>query len=144
MISGLIWNGIPWREKHDQIKRGLLLKMSKLEQKRLKVAKYIKKYTGLMRLQDWNIDFEIIEGSFEDSTAAKTSINLDYLKAKITVYDGAFDDGYIEHVIKHELSHILTEPLYMFCYNLLNSQMVSHHQIETERERLTERIARLI
>lgn len=108
------------------------------------VSSLVSKYKELMNLSDWRIDYNIYY-EHPDDMAAECNVCLTYLKAKINLYNNAFaDHDYLEHVIKHEMSHILTEQLVIFCYDLLNAKLVTHHQIEMERERLTERIARLI
>lgn len=47
----------------------------------------------------------------------------------------------VQQVVAHELAHVLTEPVYKVAINAVSNQTVD--MLEAEREKLTERVARI-
>lgn len=108
-----------------------------------KVSKLILKYKTRLNLQSWNIDFQLEKG--EGLSVAEIYIQKRYLKALIKVWPIAFEKTEdLDHIIKHELCHILTFETKSIAYDLLNSKFRTHEEIDEQNEILTETITRLI
>ena len=89
---------------------------------------------------------EDIEGRLYDTkTSAETIINDEYYTADILIYPLTLkkwkeDPKSLRETISHEVSHIITEPL----YNLIFQTYRSKGEVERIREQTTEKIARLM
>lgn len=119
--------------------------MTKTQRKK-KVEQLGTKYRDKLHLGEWHIDF-VISDDYDngDGAAGECRSSHVYRNATITLYQCAFKKpNDLEHIIKHELSHCLTDPLYKYCYDFLNGRFRTHHDIEDQREILTEWIAKLI
>lgn len=113
-------------------------------QKEQHINKLIKKYAKKLNISHWKFNLILSE---EKETGACADIASDhrYLFATITVYPEAFKKpNDLDEIISHELCHCLTDPLYKYCYDLLNCQLRTPQDIEDQRELLTEQIAKLI
>jgi len=109
------------------------------------IKNLILKHQKKLRLDLWNITFDFSETEGNGRQACEILITQAYYQAHITIYPwGLKNMNEMDHMIKHELCHIITEPLYYFCIDLLNSKLRTFDQIEHERERMTEHIARII
>lgn len=110
------------------------------------VERIIKKYQKKLLLESW--DFNVIlskDSVSESNAAAEVYCSPVYRFATITIYKDAFKKpNNINNIICHEMCHCLTEKLYTFCYDFLNSKFHSHNDIEDEREFLTEWIAKIV
>ena len=116
-----------------------------------KVYKLVTKYKKLLKLDHWNVVIKLRPVNPDNSeVAAQITVQTDYLWAVLTVYDLAFEKSKesspmdLDHIIKHELCHIITQPLVDSCYNLINGKLVTPREIEHQREVMTESIARVI
>lgn len=117
--------------------------MTKAQKKRL-VQSFVDRYARKLNISHWSINI-IISNEKDTGTCAKIKSDHRYMFATITVYPESFvEPNDIEDIIRHELCHCLTDPLYKYCYDLLNGQFRTHHDIEDQRELLTERIAKLL
>ena len=89
---------------------------------------------------------EDIEGRLEDSkVSAESIINDDYYSADIRIYPLSLkkwkeEPDSLRNTIAHEISHILTEPLYCLIFQTYRSKC----EVERIREQTTEKIARLM
>ena len=114
------------------------------------IESLIIKYKKVLKLQDWRIEFIFQNGEVADDEnykdVAVIDINISYLTATIE-----FKPFFIKRIqidskkiikptIKHELCHILTEPL----YELACTSFKSAKELERIREQLTEKISKLI
>lgn len=111
----------------------------------------IKKATDLidfwkpkLNLSDWDISFSIVPNN-DDNSIAEVSVQCPYKRAHIYIQDGAFEKpNDISHIVKHELCHCITEPLYVYCVDLLNDKKRDHASINDQREMMTEHIAKIV
>jgi len=108
--------------------------------------KIIKKYSTKLNLSDWDITLilskEIDDGKGNIGTCRSSHT---YKWAIITIYKDAFRPiENIEEIICHELCHCLTDPLYVYCMELLNGKLRTPQDIEDQREILTEWIAKVV
>jgi predicted SprT family Zn-dependent metalloprotease len=110
------------------------------------VKKTVKELQEKLKLTHYEIKLTFKKENEDNfKVAAEISISRDYLRARLTIYDCAFDkENDMEHIIKHELCHIITEPLYLYCFDLLNGKLRTSQDIEEQREMMTEKIARLV
>jgi len=120
----------------------------------MKLSKYLIElvisFKHYLRLDEWKGEISIVKEKRADKTDTYMDIhiNQDYLDFNITVYPGVVesykqkDYAQIVEAIVHELSHIITEPLYLMGIEGITNQQVK--TLEMERERATERIARII
>jgi len=112
-------------------------------QKLNKVKALIKKWSKRLYIEDW--DFTIKIQSEDDGPAASIKPDYIYKDATIWISPCAFKKpNNLDHIIKHELCHCLTEPLYRYCIDFLNSRFRASTDIEDQREILTEKIAKLL
>jgi hypothetical protein len=108
------------------------------------IEKHKPKLVEYLALQDWEIDIHFMD-SDSDTQGAGMDITIDisYLRALVRVYPimGDRDEKEIVETMAHELSHIITEPMYSMC----NANVNPHLQpfVEEMREQETERIARI-
>lgn len=108
-----------------------------------KAQKLIDKYQKKLRLEHWTIALEMKSG--ESEAVAECTVQGDYLKALVSVWPNAFEKTEdLEHIIKHELCHILTAQSRFISYDLLNAKFRTHLEIDAANEVLTEWIARII
>lgn len=84
------------------------------------------------------------------ATMAMISIDPIYLNFSVSLYPrlkAMFDAGKrqdVAEVLCHEMSHILTEPLYLCSIDLLQGKLRTEDYIEELRERQTQRICNVI
>jgi hypothetical protein len=98
-----------------------------------------------MDLESWDITFVVSKKNNNNGAAAECNPNPRYKFATITIYKTAFDKpNDLEHVIKHELSHCITQSLYEYCYDFLNGKFHAPDDIEFHREQMTDWIARIV
>lgn len=109
----------------------------------------IKEVRSLMFLNHWNInvDFSKEDCEEEKTAAAKIEIQNKYLSADITFYLILYEiykinDIQFAKTIIHELSHIITEPLYLEGFKATSK--ATEEYLETIREQTTEQIASII
>jgi len=113
-------------------------------QKKKKVESLAKKYAEKLNLGHWKINV-ILSDQKDSDCCAEIKSDDRYLFMTITVYPEAFiEPNDIDHIIKHEVCHCLTDPFYKAFMDLLNAKFRTHYEIEDIRERLTEQIAGLI
>jgi hypothetical protein len=114
------------------------------ETKNKRIQTLIDRNKKKLRLSNWDIQFKICEND-EPGIDAEAHALPSYEKASITFYESCFEKGKdLNHIVKHELAHCLTEQMYRYCIDLLNCKLIHHDCINAEREVLTERISRLI
>jgi phosphoribosyl-dephospho-CoA transferase len=110
------------------------------------INKNIDKLLSLMNLQEWEINILYIDGASDSGSeiAMDTSTDISYLKADIRVFDVTHKCKRQEiiEILTHELSHIITEPLYSLSIKNVAPQL--HPVVEEQREQQTERIARIV
>lgn len=100
-----------------------------------------------MHLQEWNINLKF-DAKLDPETAAEIEIDVPYLIAEIFIDKVMRDyyrnkDGYtIAHILTHELSHILVEPIYIFARDAVTNQ--SSKLLHNVVEQQTQRISRVI
>ena len=113
------------------------------------VKELVEYFQGLAKLDfRGNILYmsEDIEGRLEDTkVGAETIINDEYYKADLRIYPLTLkkwkeDTDSLRDTIAHEVSHILTEPLYCLIFQTYRSK----GEVERIREQATEKIARLM
>lgn len=114
------------------------------------IESLIIKYKKILKLQDWTIEYTFCNGEVPDDEETHTTaiINTDisyykaYLQLKPFFLKKFRTDGKSSAIdgIKHELCHILTEPL----YELACTSFKSIKELERAREQLTEKISKLI
>lgn len=129
--------------KAQKLKKLKKLKKFKKVQKLKKVKALVKKWSKRLYIEDWDIIINLEKD--HESRSADIRPNPVYKFATMTVYDCAFlKPDKIEDVIKHELCHCLTEPLYEIPMDLINGRFRTKLEIEDQREILTEKIAKLL
>lgn len=113
--------------------------------KKKQVKDLIEKYKEKLCLQLWDITFKLSGEKSETNATAKINVNEVYRSAHITVFKDAFNEEEdIDHIIKHELCHCMTQKFVDMGYDLLNAKFRTHLEIEDEKEKLTEWIARVV
>lgn len=113
---------------------------------RKRVLALIEKYKKRLCLEIWDFSLEL-SGQDDDGHHGVASIDVNYVykTGHIVIYKCAFKKpNELEHIIKHELCHCLTEPLYVYCHEFLNGKFRTHDDINEQREILTEWIAKLV
>lgn len=114
-------------------------------QKLNKIKDLIGKYKDKLHLKGWEISFELQSDWSKDGAAATADVDYIYRFCKVTVYECSFHkDNNLSHIIKHELVHCITEPLYAYCFDLLNGKLRTPNDIENRREEMTEAISKVI
>lgn len=110
-----------------------------------KLKAITKEYAKLMLLSDWHLDVILSDKEVGDeNAAAMVSFSHIYKHGTITFYKSAFKSpNDVHHIVIHELCHLLTEPLYISCIDFLNGKHRSRHDIEDQREMMTEHIAKV-
>jgi hypothetical protein len=97
------------------------------------------KYSPILRLQQF-----LFEVKRKNPAYMGCYLCYPYLNAKIEYSDEAekdWNDGKdMEHIVLHELCHLLTDPLYCKAF----ARFVSKEEIEDERERLTDHICNIV
>ena len=109
----------------------------------------VREVRSLMLLNHWNIDVNFSKEDCEEKKNAdgKIEIQNKYLTADITFYPILYefyktDDLQFAKTIIHELSHIITEPLYLEGFKATSK--ATEEYLETIREQTTEQIASII
>lgn len=103
----------------------------------------IKKWQVKLNLQDWEIKCVFKDEKSTDGRTAENSINNLIFLSEIIIFRDFFDEqkNYnVERTIKHELCHILTQPL----ADLIVQNYVSEEEATRIEEQLTQKIAKLI
>lgn len=115
-------------------------------QKYLKIASEILDIIGLSH---FNVDFAWADSNRQidangDTPLAEIIINSCYLDATVTVFPIFWhkDEELRIHTIAHELSHIVTEPMYVAARS--NASPAEFPWIEGAREEMTERVSRIV
>ena len=114
------------------------------------VRNVIKEAKSIMLLNIYNIDiyFNKEDNERGEHIAGTCSINTKYYDVDINFYPIHFDcykendDYQFVKTIIHEMSHIITEPLYLEACQAIAP--ISRDYIETIREQTTEQIANII
>ena len=121
--------------------------MKKISKTKIKMANdLVTKYRDMLRLNNYIITVitNFVPHESNPMTMGTCQTDHQYLVATIELYPLAFrDEVTLKEVIKHEVSHILTEPLSELCDNLHSGVLVTPREIQVETERLTETISRL-
>ena len=108
-----------------------------------KAQKLINKYQKKLKLEHWSISLQMEKGNYE--AVGECTVQCNYLKALISLWPSAFEKTEdLEHIIKHELCHILTAQTKLISYDLINAKFRTHLEIDAANEVLTEWIARII
>lgn len=115
------------------------------------VRKCVQSYTWYLKVQHYTVELFFEKQAHKDDegetkkTAASIDVDTRYLKADIKVYPRLLEEWKfknkreIEQVIAHELSHILTQPL----FDLTQTNFKTFSETRDVWESLTERIGRL-
>lgn len=121
-------------------------KMTKAQKKK-RIKELVEKYQEKLLLQGWDITWTYSEkwASDDGKAAAQAIISHIYRTCDVTVWDSSFTaPNDIEHIIKHELCHCITQPLYEYCYDFINGKFRTLTDIEEQREIMTEHFAKVI
>lgn len=109
------------------------------------VIKLIDELQDTLLLQSWGFVLVFSKAHEDDGAVATCRADHVYKRAVITIYKDAFvAPNDIKHIIIHELCHCITEPLYVYCVDLLNGKLRTHTDILDQREVMTEHIAKII
>jgi len=108
----------------------------------------LKLWYDRMGLREWRAEIGFCKDEDSDGAAATCSITEVYLTAHIILFpsvarywkDRRWD--LIDEVLVHELSHLLTEPLYRIALDAVTN--TSKKFLEDVRERQTQRIAQVV
>lgn len=85
------------------------------------------------------------EKTNENGAVGTCAVDHIYKNANMVIYQDAFKKpNDIDHIVLHELCHCITEPLYLYCFDLLNAKLRTHKDIEEQREMMTEHFAKII
>jgi len=106
--------------------------------------KYFKDAKKNMHLDHWEIEliFEDKDES-EEGWIGVAYPDYVYMKGSVVIYKLGFEED-MKLLIRHELAHFITQPLYMYCRDLLNGKLRTLRDIEDQREKITEWIARIV
>lgn len=120
--------------------------MSKLRNQKRVVETLLRHYQKLLKLDHWTIDLVISKDENDgNGAAAICNPQWQYESAVITVFQCSFKPpNDIHDFIKHELAHCITQPLYESGMDLLSGKLVTHRELQDQREIMTERISKLI
>ena len=115
------------------------------DQKQKKVSKLIRKYAEYLKLHEWEIKYSLEKEDANDGAAAEIQIQRDYKRAHIYFYQCAFEKhSDIQHIVAHELCHILVDELYYCAIDILNGKFHTPDSLHEKREHLVEKLARLV
>lgn len=115
-----------------------------LTEQRRRVERLVNKYKVKLGLATWKIEIEISKESGNEDQAHIQS-NATYEQAHVVFYQNAFKNTEtLDLVVRHELSHCLTGPLFHAAYDLLQGKLRTHDELDRLNENLTEKIAKLI
>ena len=116
-----------------------------MNKQELKCIKILKKYISILNLNHFDIKLKFHKKEHENNAAGDCKIDLKYRWAEVGIYPCAFEkENDLDHIIAHELSHIIIEPLYTFCFDLMNTRFRTGVEIEEQREIAVDAIARAI
>lgn len=110
------------------------------------VRKIVSEAKPLMLLQIYGVD--IFYDMEDKGSAAEIKVNNKYYTAAIFCHKNLYDHykggdkNRVIEMIVHELSHIITEPLYVFAVDAATNS--SHKHLETIREQTTEQVCWLV
>lgn len=114
------------------------------------IESLILKYKKVLKLDNYSIEYTFQNGEVPDDEkyrdVAEMNTQISYYRAILTLYPfflkrmRVYGKNDAVGFIKHELCHILTEPLYELAYTSFKSQK----ETERVREQLTEKISKLI
>lgn len=104
--------------------------------------KVIKKYAPILDLN--NHTFKLEYGCDSNSSLMECLCVYPYIDAQFNYSDKVVDmwknKESVVHIILHEMCHLITDPL----YNKAVYRYVGKHEIEDEREKLTDVISKLV
>ena len=105
----------------------------------------LNKYIKLLNLGRFDITLKFEKEDNKNGAAGECRIDYKYLWAEVTLFPCAFiKPNDLEHIIVHELCHIIVDPLYLYCFDLMNGRFRTGDQIENERENAVEMITKAV
>lgn len=120
--------------------------MTKTEIKNRKkfISEVLVNMKTIMKLDHYDV---VMEYTDNDDVYGEIHIMPDYLFATITLHNKIldkddYDDNKVLDVITHELTHILTDPLYLLATE--STSNIQGKNLELVRESTTEHLSRLI